>query len=606
MSLLTTAIILFPMFLPVWRERPFDHDVLNPGPYPIHVEAELVAGLKDGWARGDQELRTAIAQQLGISKNRDAFDFLVTQMAKAQDNRVLATVLQQLAATSFGSPELPRLLVPFLSHEHPPVRYWSATLYGRLPNADLTQLGRRLRDEPSPMVREGVSAALLSRSNAIGADFFKAFWTDTNVAVRAEAFTAVAIKPGATDPLIAELEEACTQGGIPVRYALASHLQMMTDAMAQRLAHILVKDDHASIRSAVARAIGAREKHDLLQLLPDLAKDRDADVRQQAAASLGKFPTEVSRRILLEQIGDKRNLVRIQAEQSLVLIATGIAVPAAAATKLAADNADIRYHACRVLGHLEAKEYSKQVFTCLGRETRPKNVGSVIFALGQFKATFATDRVAALATHGAPEIREQVGAALGRLNVPKTYEIIKTLAFDKTSPETRLAAIRAMGIIGDGNAFNETLLKLLKSVTGHISGADRAMACWSIGRARPVSIPLMERLVLQATTPVIPADGMKEFEEDAVLASASFALSECSRADPKARPQAEIVLKTHSFKADENDPNSYDGVTMTPSEEVREVARQARAYLEGTTIEPVPRPTRGIDISYGRIREKKF
>lgn len=605
MSSLATVITLFPMFLPIWQERPFDDKALNPGPYPIQVEAELVAGLKDGWARGDQQLRTTIAQQLGTSKSRDAFDFLVAQLQKEQDVRILATILQQLAATSFDSPGLVEMLIPLLAHDHPPVRYWSATLYGRLPNADLTQLGRRLRDEPRPMVREGVSEALLSRSDAIGTNFFKAFSDDPNQVVQADAFVAVVLKPGAAGSL-AELEKACTQGSVPIRYALASRLQSTADLVSQRLSRLLVKDDHASIRSAVARAIGTRRKRDLLELLPILATDRDADVRQQAAASLGEFPTEVSRQMLLELIGDRRNLVRVQAEESLVRIATEIAVPAAAAAKLATDNLDTRYHACRVLGRLEAKEYAKQVFACLGQETRPKNIGAVVFALGRFRARFATDRIAALATHGAPEIREQVGAALGLLNVPKTYGILKTLAFDKKSPETRLAAIRAMGIVGDGNAFNKTLLKLLKSVTKHITESDRAMTCWSIGRTRPVSIPVMKRLVEQATTAVIPADGMKEFEPDFVLASASFALCECSRADPKARPHAEAVLKIHSFKADPDDPDAYDDVTMAPSEEIRDVARQARAYLEGKAVRPALRPTRGINISYGRLRGGKY
>ncbi|MBT4815146.1 MAG: HEAT repeat domain-containing protein, partial [Lentisphaerae bacterium] len=401
MSLLTTTIKLFPLFLPIWQDGPFEGQTLNAGPYPIRVEAKLVEGLKEGWAHGDQHLRSAIAQQLGASRDKGAFDFLVKQVSRETDARMLATVLQQLAASSFTASSLTADLVPLLTHDHPPVRYWSAVLFGRLPMADLTQLGLRLRDEPRPMVREGLSAVLLERADGVGAEFFKAFWNDPNPVVAADARAAVALKPNAAG-LLNELKGACTQGTVQARYALASRLQRMDNQVAPPLARILTKDTHASIRSAVARAVGGRGKPDLLGLLPALAADTDPDVRRQAAASLGKFPTGDSRGVLIRLIGDSRNLVRMQAEEGLLAIAGDIKVPQAVASKIADSNADVRYHACRVLGYLEAKEYTSQVFTRLAQEKRPRNIGAVVFALGRFRATAATDPIAALAPHTAP------------------------------------------------------------------------------------------------------------------------------------------------------------------------------------------------------------
>jgi hypothetical protein len=166
--------------------------------------------------------------------------------------------------------------------------------------------------------------------------------------------------------------------------------------------------------------------------------------------------------------------------------------------------------------------------------------------------------------------------------------------------------LRAIGRIGNGSVFSGTLRKALEMVKDEtkMSSDNRASACWAAGRLRPVDPKLTARLVKQATTPVIPDPmGMMMFEMDYVLASAAFALTQCGRDDSAARSQAEKVLRIHGATPD---PGTLTDTILVPTPEIKEAARQARAYLEGKEIERALRPTQEVVFSYKQCEPEEL
>jgi len=599
---LLTVVKLFPLLLPIWEQRPPTMDELRPGPYPIEATADEIRMLQEGLRiSSDYDLRCQMAKDMRKTGRRDAFDALRGRLGKEKHSKVTATILQQLLAMPHDSPDLGKPLPPLLSHPEPDVRYWAVRLCLKARAIRLVDVGRMALEDKDAAVRHAACSVLSGRTREVGIDFFRKLWTAGDPETRAEALAGACAKPKIA-ACRSELLALCDDEAVAVRHALAANLHKTKPGLRAALARKLAQDPHAGVRGPVAQSIGLARDKALQPVLLRLATDPDAEVRRLAAENLALFPASDTLVMIVRLLGDPRNLVRCQAEETAVIINRDVPVADSVAARLADEFSYARYHACRILGRINARQYDRHLHGRLAKETIPENLGAVIFGLGCVNARFAAADVAAHGRHESPVVRKEVARALGCFQDPTTYDLINALIFD-ADDDTRQAAIISSGWIGDGKSFSASLLKTLKTFDGRkMTALNRRASCWAAGRLRPVDKKLMSRLVTQATTPVVPVPmGPPEYEDDTVLVSACFALAQCTRDDPSVRERAVRVQKLHMY-----DPPPGQATAallsggMIYSAEVQEFARQARAYMTDEAVEKRPRPTRGLNFQYGK------
>ena len=627
MLLVDRAFVLFPLLLPIWGQRPLTRLDLHPAPYPRVVAAETILLQKEGIQSADQDLRAQLARELRQTEQKQAFDVLVARLRDERDPKIIATILQQLSAMPFRSPEIGESLPRLLRHAMSDVRYWAVRLAGEDGTTPVAELARLAFEDDAALVRERAADVVCRRRPPADADILARLRRDNSPHIRAAAVAAACAEAASVD--WADLPGACGDASVVVRNALAVHLHTTPSALASDLAARLEEDRHPSVRAELAASIGRRQDPALLPVLLRLTTDPDPEVRRSAAGQLVVFPGEECVTALTVLIGDPRQFVRTQAEESAVAVNGASPVAATVAARLSESVPFVRFRAYRVLGRVDAREFAARIAAQLGEETVPRNVAAAVFALGRFEARSAAAPVARLAQHEDAGVREEVARALERFRVPDTYAELSRLAFDENK-DVRQAAIFAIGQIGDGDVFNSTVLQILREVDlgSVIKSEDRAAACWCAGRLRPMSRAVLDRVVVQATVPVVPVPmGGFVFEQDTVLVSATFALTQCARDNPQVRPRAERVIRIHGrraleldlaalkIRAEERDAKLAEAAaeglpppiplpTMRPSPEVIEYARQARAQLDGKTLTRLPRPTRPFYFSYGRAGEK--
>ena len=598
---LAAAVKLFPLLLPIWEQRPLCHEDLSPSCYPLRATTEAIVMQGEALElSSDRDLRAQAVRHLRETGTRQAFEVLVARLKNEHDPNVLGTILQQLCALPYHSDNLSNTLPTLLQHKTTLVRMYAITLDAGLQAPHLQALKRALLEDRDALVRQAAARALRSHSEQIAIGFFRQFWQDNDLRVRADALVACFWKPRAV-ACVSELAAAVQNAPVSVRYAVADNLHTAQGAIVRLLAPKLAKDPHAGVRGAAARAIG-RTRHDtLLPNLLALTADSNSEVRRLTAENLVLFPDSRSRDALIALLGDHARLVRCQAEDGLVSMDNELTVAPAVAVRLDDSTPFVRFHVYRILGRIRAVEYQNRIFAQLENlETGPENIGANIFALGLFKARFTATDVSEYGNHSSPVVREEVARALGRLLVPATYGTIDGLIFDDDD-DVREAAIVSAGWVGAGKCFSKSLLKTLKTFNSNkISARNRTASCWAAGRLRPVDEKLMDRLVTQGTTPVIPTPEGPMFEDDALLVSCAFALAQCARADATALPPAKRVLGLHTRKMTTHQVMYAGANTLVPSDEVREYGRQARAYLKQERIGQLPRPTRDLFYNYGR------
>ncbi len=596
-SPLTALAIFFPLLLPIWQERPLAHGDLFPSEYPVQVTEEDVAIQREGLGYGNRELRGTIYRHLREIALPSSYQLLAESLRTETDSRLVPAVLQQLALCPTPPAVDPAALETCLRSPDSDTRYWAIRLAGAIPTFPADRLCGFARDESHSRLRLAACQAIAARVPQLPLASLQPLWSHADPVVRACALAASLRVGGALQQPV-HLPDKLLTDNVSVRAAVAEAIAQAATDDARLLIPALVRDPHPTVRTAVAEALGTRADTAYSDLLVGLTRDSDPEVRRQAAAALAVFPDPPTRAALVALLGDPRTLVRRQAEESLVQIHATCPVDQAVGARLADPTDFTRYHVFRLLGRLDSRSFAPAIAQRLPREEEPANTAAAVFALGRFEYRTASRAIADLASHPDAGVRAAVGQALGTLAVPATYPVLQRLAFD-SEDDVRQAAILAMGWIADGTTFNPTLLKVLQTVRGEaVSSDNRGAAAWAAGRCRPLLPTLADRLVVQGTTPVIPGPmGEMLFEPDYVLASCTFALAEMRRTDPAYQRQFDAICRIHSrvFGEDEYpEPN-----TLTPSAEIREACRQARAWLDNQTPEPALRPTSTKVYDYG-------
>jgi len=596
-------ISLFPMLLPLWEKRPLEETDTFPGDYPTAVSEQDVPRQRQGLQHGNRDLRGTIYRHLREMDLPASRSILADSLGTERDPRLVGTILQQLAfCTTMPDVDM-KALDTRLKDSDSDIRYWAIRLAGHIPEFPARRLADLAANEPTSRLRLAAAQALQERGAHLPLAALRPLWDHADPVVSAAALAA-ALRVGGASGRAVRIPKQALAAAIPVRYALADAIDEAAQADAQSLVPSLAKDAHPSVRAVLAQSLGKKADPAFLKILLALTLDPDPEVRRQAAESLAPFPKPATRDALIALLGDPRTLVRREAEDSLVAIHPACPVDEAAGKRLPGPAAYTRYHVYRLLGRLNSRQFAQAIAQRLPREKKPVNIAAAVFALGCFDADFAADAINRLANHRNAGVRTDVARALGAIAVPGTYPTIQRLAFD-ADEDVRHAAIIGMGWVADGKVFNPTLLKVLKTVkTDKMSAPNHAAAAWAIGRTRPPSPALAKRLVVQATVPVIPGEmGEMLFEPDYVLASCTFALAQMTRDDARFLPQFEHVMKVHG-KVYAGGDFPTDGSLM-PSAEVLEAARQARAYLGGTSLDPALRPTRRKSYQYGFFKARK-
>lgn len=598
---IATVILLFPLLVPVWQQGPFYDTDLVPGPYPINVEAEKIHVMREGFRYVDYAMRTRMVQNLGRSASPVAATALLEHMERETDDRVVATILGQLANLPYDPAAARAAAVPLLEHSDPGIRFFAVNLYGALPGASPATLIEIAGNDPEARIRRKAAARLRRHAGRFGVDDIDHLCASQDSIARAEAWAAAcyAVDAGVHGRRFLRAAEDEEDPG--VRYAMASHLSAVGLPAAFQALQALAGDSHASVRCATATAIGTLADDSLLPALLTLTRDEDSEVRRLAVASLAAFPGEPAAEAIVKAYGDATVFVREEAEETAVAIHSEHPMADLTVAELRQADPNIRLRSYNVLGRIGADAYRGAIGAALVNEHDSVLIAAALKALYRLGDTDHEELILSFADHDAEIVRANAVLAMGNLRSREVLGAVRTLIADSDS-EVRRAALHAAGRIADPY-FAPVFLNVLRS-TGErsiYSSRHRSYACWGAARIRPVNDQLAQRLVEQATTPVIPVMGMRMFEPDYVLATAAFALAEIARDVPDVMPLAERVITAHSRVPTPDDLRNQGPGDLVPSAELREAARQAEAHLRGEDVAPQPRPTRTISMIYREL-----
>ncbi len=594
---LLNTVALFTAFLPIWQDRPLTDADLNPGPAPYEVTADTVAVQQEALRSSDPLVRLAAAEDLGQTDDPQAARLLAAALPKETDRSVLAVILQQLASTSSEIESgLEKNVEPFLKHENASVRYWAVRLHSRLGDASCRDLQAVAETEKDPAVWSAAWDGLKLQADRVSPSFLKPFFKDENPQVRAAAVRVAACR----SRLEGELVQAAGDSSVMVRCAAAEGVALVPASHLGKLVSSLIKDAHAGVRAQAAVSLAARTDQTAVPYLLVLVKDQDSEVRRLAVEGLGKQSGSQCAQAVIARLTDASAVVRQAAETAAVNLHERTAVDGLAVAVLPTANPAARLHALRLLGQLAIRDHATAIQEALERESAPENVAAAIAALGRMETVAAVPGIVRRAGHRDPGVRGAVAAALGLLKQPAADDCLKQLAADADTG-VRLRALEAIGRTGHGQAFDATLIRVLKSYGAKTHPEERARACWAASRVLPLSQDAAQAMVVLATRPVIPGEmGEKMFDTEQVLVSASLSLAAMAREQDWARPLCRKVVDLHATVLPPSAASSPNSLLPTPA--IQEAARQVRAFLNGDDApKPARRPREPFNFRYQSI-----
>lgn len=217
------------------------------------------------------------------------------------------------------------------------------------------------------------------------------------------------------------------------------------------------KKRHAPTREEILADAksGASRQRAIDEAMTRVANDKDAEVRAQAAETLGKMKVTAAVPLLTAALGDDANAVRAAAAEALWNLAPNSKPAVPALEKALQDEAAmVRVEAAGALVALGAGPAARLVPVLekmLGNDDLGPRAGTVLVDLDPGNAAVRTALVAAL-TRGGPDTREaifdrmgehEMTAAVALPFVPALAQAIRSDA----SPKVRQAAMRAAQVI---------------------------------------------------------------------------------------------------------------------------------------------------------------
>ncbi|MEJ5343928.1 MAG: HEAT repeat domain-containing protein [Chloroflexus sp.] len=248
-------------------------------------------------------------------------------------------------------------------------------------------------------------------------------------------------------PAVPALVQALGDGDADVREAAAAALGRIGDAAAVPALVPVLRDGYADVREAAAAALGQIGAPAVPALVQALG-DGDANVRRAAAAALGQIGDAAAVPALVRALGDGERQVREAAAAALGQIGDAQAVPALVRA-LKYGNALVRWAAAAALGKIGAPAVPALVRALRDGDWKMRRAAAE--ALGAIGNTQVVPALVEVLGDENWYVRRAAAAALGQIGDAQTVPALVRALGDEEW-EVRWAAAAALGQIGDVTA----------------------------------------------------------------------------------------------------------------------------------------------------------
>ncbi len=314
----------------------------------------------------------------------------------------------------------------------------------------------------------------------------------------------------------------------------------MADAVAEQIAAL--RDDDWAIREEAAVALGALRDPRAVAPLVSLLRDKDRAVREAAIGALAAIG-EPSISVLGLCLSDPMALVQEAASTVLASIADErVLEPLIASLR----NRDwiVRMHAAKALGRIGHSAAVTPLISLLQDSVKAvrEETAAALAAIGDAAIP------SLLAELKSPEwlVRLHAVEALGKTKSPAAVEPLLSALFNDSDTAIKEDAIRALGQIGDGRAF-EFLVQVMKE-PGLRPLAVEALGRLGDSRAVPVLIKVLRGEDRPAQSRIVAGCGDKWDEEMVTRVAAVRALGQIG--DDQAIPSLVDALRETVTRSD--------------------------------------------------------
>jgi HEAT repeat protein len=575
MKSLALLTVLFPLIIPVWKEKPFNAENIKQSDSLTFLTNEEITEQKNFLKKiKDPRIKSKIIGIFSEANNAEAIIALEELLPKAQNPLVTEDILFSMHFFKDKAKlKNPEKLKTFLENKTPRIRALAASIL-------LAQTGnpydtlKFLEKENTEFAQNMLWSQLAENSNLLPTNKAKVFLKSKNSTQKAGAAKAIATKAEAPDT-ISELQEIAEGKDPLAKIALAQGLKTRKSG-GNALLKKLAKDKSVSIRALVASAPAAKAREDLFIELSD---DKDWEVRRLAAEALGNYKSQNSISALMNKLNDKYKPVRTAVEDSLVKIQPDKKI--IIELEKALEDPEKQNPAIRTLGLLGAKSASEKILKILNSTKSAETAKRAATALGRLNYKESATAIADKAKHQDENVRKAVAFALGKLKEKATFETLISLSKDKKLPVS-LEAIESMGRIGD-SAFNERLYKIISDTTPKGNSEMRSAACWSIARISPQKEKTIKQLKDLLLKKVVITEMEKVFDNDYTRAAAMLALVDLAKKDKKLEPELNKAIE-YFYK----NPFKMEG---EDSPLILDYMRQIQLYRKGEKISKAPMET---------------
>ena len=195
-----------------------------------------------------------------------------------------------------------------------------------------------------------------------------------------------------------------------------------------------LQDETPELRAAGLRGLFEYEGRDLIPRLPELLReDPDADVRREAAISLGRYAVEA-------ELGNLRSGDREAIKSALIECAEDLE-----------EDEKVRARAIEALGAISGEDTENLIESIYHEESPWLKVGAVD-AMGRSASELWLPIVLREMENPAPEMRHAAAFAAGQIGDEEAIGPLKQLVGLDRDRDVQLAAISALGEIGGAHA----------------------------------------------------------------------------------------------------------------------------------------------------------
>lgn len=246
--------------------------------------------------------------------------------------------------------------------------------------------------------------------------------------------------PDAVRPLLKSLS---TERG-NLRYLCVEALGKLASTQATRPLIALLSETDENMGYVAAEALGRIGDPEAVRPLMAMANSADKDLRYIVAKSLGAIGSIEATGVLLQLLQDP--------------------------------DREVRAEAIRSLGELADPEGAGALLDFLDEESDPDLTLEAVCALGRMKSRAALRHLLGLLKTQREELAVEVIRALGAMRAPEAVRPIITRMQDDEGREVQLAAVRALGDLGDGAAVPALVQLLQGGRDGHKVPIAEALA----------------------------------------------------------------------------------------------------------------------------------